>query len=268
MNFHSHLTRGWAFSQSLLCVGIDPRVDMLPESFDQDRDSILEFCKSLVDCTSQLACAFKPNHAFFAALGLEDELADLIEYIHAHSVHTPVVLDAKRGDIGSTAEYYAKEVFERFNADAVTVNPFLGWETLEPFMAYEERGVFVLCRTSDPSSAWLQNQPAAVPIYKQIAKRVAALNNPNVGLVVGATSLDELREIRELAPNALLLIPGVGMQGATSKDVIEAGCAKDGRKVLINVSRGIIHQDRSADYTQSVRLKAASYQQQMRVLTP
>lgn len=240
---------------------------MLPEAYDQDRDSILEFCKSVVNQSSPYACAFKPNHAFFAALGLENELADLIDYIHRHSHHTPVVLDAKRGDIGSTAEYYAREAFERFNADAVTVNPFLGWDAIEPFLAYEDKGVFVLCRTSNPSGAWLQTQPEDKPIYEQIAKRVDALQNPNVGLVVGATNLEELQEIRTFAPNTLLLIPGVGSQGAEAKDVIESGSAADGRKMLINVSRGIIHQSRAVDYAHSVRSAAASYATEMRLST-
>lgn len=265
MSFHERIENAWSQSNSMLCVGIDPRLDMLPESFDQDRDSVLEFCKAVVEHASPFACAFKPNHAFFAALGLEDELADLIEFIHIHSAHTPVVLDAKRGDISSTTKYYAQEAFERYNADAVTVSPFLGWETVQPFIEYEDRGVFVLCRTSDPGSAWLQTQPEIDPIYEQIAERVDALNNPNVGLVVGATNIEELQEIRDYAPDTLLLIPGVGIQGAEAKDVIETGCAENGQEVLINVSRGIIHQDRTENYAETIRLKAASYAEQMRV---
>ena len=264
-SFHDKIELAWQSSKSLLCVGLDPRLDLLPAPFDKDRDSVLEFCKSIVDATSEFACAFKPNHAFYAALGLEDDLADLIEYIHNRYPDTPVILDAKRGDIGSTAEQYAVEAFERYNVDAVTVNPFLGWDTIEPFLTWEDRGVFVLCRTSNEGSAWLQTQPDIDPVYEQIAERVDALNNPNVGLVVGATNLEELREIRDYAPDTLLLIPGVGIQGAKAADVLETGCADDGREVLINVSRGIIHQDQSMDYIDSVKAKASEYASQMTI---
>ena len=263
--FHDKVEFAWQKSKSLLCVGLDPRLELLPAPFDKDRDSVLEFCKTIVDATHESACAFKPNHAFYAALGLEDDLADLIEYIHNRYPAIPVILDAKRGDIGSTAEHYAIEAFERYKVDAVTVNPFLGWDTVEPFLAWENRGVFVLCRTSNEGSAWLQTQPEIDPVYEQIAERIDALNNPNVGLVVGATNLTELREIRDYAPDTLLLIPGVGIQGARAADVLETGCADDGREVLINVSRGIIHQDQSVNYLDSVIAKAREYADQMTI---
>ena len=264
-SFHDKIELAWQRSRSLLCVGLDPRLEQLPVPYEKDRDSVLEFCKTIVDATSEYACAFKPNHAFYAALGLENELADLIEYIHNRYPDTPVVLDAKRGDIDSTAEQYAVEAFERYNVDAVTVNPFLGWDTVEPFLAWKERGVFVLCRTSNRGSAWLQTQPDIDPVYEQIAERVDALNNPNVGLVVGATNLEELREIRDYAPDTLLLIPGVGIQGAKAADVLATGCADDGREVLINVSRGIMHQDETIDYLDSVSAKAREYAAEMTI---
>ena len=264
-SFHAQVETAWQRNNSLLCVGLDPRLELLPASFEKDRDSVLEFCKTIVDATSDFACAFKPNHAFYAALGLEDELADLVEYIHNRYQDVPVILDAKRGDIDATAEQYAVEAFERYDVDAVTVNPFLGWDTVEPFLSWEDRGVFVLCRTSNPGSAWLQTQPDIDPVYEQIAERVDALNNRNVGLVVGATNLEELREIRDYAPDTLLLIPGVGIQGARAEDVLETGCAEDGREVLINVSRGIIHQDESADYLASVTARAREYASQMTI---
>ena len=188
-SFHTQVETAWQRTKSLLCVGLDPRLDLLPAPFEKDRDSVLEFCKTIVDATSDFACSYKPNHAFYAALGLEDELADLVEYIHNRYQDVPVILDAKRSDIDSTAEQYAVESFERYDVDAVTVNPFLGWDTVEPFLSWEDRGVFVLCRTSNPGSAWLQTQPDIDPIYEQIAERVDTLNNRNVGLVVGATNL-------------------------------------------------------------------------------
>lgn len=264
-SFHAQLEYGWRASQSLLCVGLDPQLDLLPTSFDKDRDSVLEFCKTIVDATHSYACAFKPNHAHFASLGLEDELADLIEYVHRHFEKLPVVLDAKRGDIGSTAQRYAIEAFERYNADAVTVSPFLGWDAIEPFFEFEDRGVFVLCRTSNDGSGWLQGQPEIDPIYEQIAERVDAMNNANAGLVVGATHLDELKEIRDYAPDTMLLIPGVGAQGADASDVLATGCADEGWEVLVNVSRGIIHQDQSEDYIETVSARAAEYAAQLKI---
>ncbi|MYD43921.1 MAG: orotidine-5'-phosphate decarboxylase [Gammaproteobacteria bacterium] len=262
VSFSRQLERAWQASNSTLCIGLDPRVDLLPASFSKSRDQVLGFCQSVVDRTAIYASAFKPNHAFFASQGLENELAELIHHIHEHPSEVPVILDAKRGDIGSTAEHYAIEAFERFGADAVTVNPFLGWDTVEPFLEYQDRGVFVLCRTSNEGSGWLQNQPATNQLYRQIAERVHSLHNPNIGLVVGATKLAELHEIRECAPMTTLLVPGVGAQGARAEDVIATGCNKDGAGVLINVSRGILHHDQSEDYLEGVEERARYYNKQ------
>ncbi len=253
-------------NNTLLCVGLDPRVELLPGVARNNRHAVLGFCKDIVDATSESVCAYKPNHAFFASIGLEHDLADLIEYIHSRHPGLPVILDAKRGDIGTTAVKYAMEAFERYDADAVTVSPFLGWDAIEPFLAYENRGVFVLCRTSNQGSGWLQTQPEAKPAYQQIAERIASLRMPNVGLVVGATYLEELRKIRGFAPHTFLLIPGVGTQGANAKDVLDAGRAADNPKILINVSRGIMHHDQTANFLHSVNTKAREYASQMKIV--
>lgn len=225
---------------------------------------MLEFCKTIVDATHEFACAFKVNHAFFAAYGLEDDLADLIEYVHIKT-GLPVILDAKRADIGATSHYYAEEVFTRYESDAVTVNPYLGWDGLSPFLEHQDKGIFVLCRTSNEGSSWLQNQPEENPIYLQVAQRVNGLRNGNVGLVVGATYIDELREIRCRAPDAPLLIPGVGTQGGTARAVVEAARSTSGNQFTINVSRGIIHKDQSSSYLDVVERSAREYSESMSI---
>ena len=258
-SFHEQLENSWERTGTALCVGLDPRLDSLPNNMRAEKTSVLPFCQLVVEATKPYACAFKPNHAFFAALGLEDELAELIRFIHTNVPGTPVILDAKRGDIGATGTYYAREAFERYDADGVTVNPYLGWDTIEPFIEYGDRGVFVLCKTSNPGSAWLQNQPANQPIYKQIATQVSALNNPNLGLVAGATHVEELMAIRRLAPETTLLVPGVGAQGADPREVVAASRAKSGRGLLINVSRGITQQDTHKDFFDAISVSARSY---------
>lgn len=263
-SFHSQLGASRNRSGTFLCIGLDPHPKSLPELFTGTDSGVYDFCVSIVDATFSRACAFKPNHAFFAALGREDVLAALIEYIH-RNYQVPVILDAKRGDIGSTAACYAIEAFERYNADAVTVSPFLGWDTLEPFLEYESRGTFVLCRTSNDDSGWLQKQPKDQPIFEQIATRVAVENNPNIGLVVGATFLSDLIRVTSIAPQSNILIPGVGTQGASVEEVV-AGLGSNGvSNFLINVSRGITSQDPSENYLSTVQKKAQEFATAMAV---
>ena len=267
MSYSALLENSIEESGTCLCVGIDPRVELLPEPFKQDKDDVLEFSKSIVEATGEWVCAFKPNHAFFAAHGLENELADLIEFVHYHWPTKPVILDAKRGDIGSTSEYYAKEAFDRYEADAVTVSPFLGWDCVEPFLERPGKGVYVLCRTSNLGSFWLQDQPEDRPIYMQIAEHVHELANPDIGLVVGATLIEELRMIRSEVPNAPLLIPGVGAQGGVASDVIREARSDIGYQFTINVSRGIIHQDQSNRYLDTVEQSVRAYSADLAIVT-
>jgi orotidine-5'-phosphate decarboxylase len=205
---------------------------------------VLAFCCDIVDATAETVCAFKPQHAYFAAFGGEDQLALLIDYIHARHPGVPVILDAKRGDIGSTAEHYAMEAFQRFDADAVTVNPYLGEESVRPFLEYRDRGAIVLCRTSNPDSDWLQNHPPDDPVYLRVARKAVDWNtHGNVMLVAGATHIDELARIRETVGDLPLLVPGVGAQGGDLAQVIERGAASNGYGLVINVSRTVLYAD-------------------------
>lgn len=226
----------------MLCVGLDPDEDRIPSSFGKSPEAKVEnFCRTVVEVSHSFVCAFKPQIAYFSAIGCESVLERVIEFVRDTAPGIPVILDAKRNDIGSTSEKYAQEVFERYNVDAVTVNPYLGWDTVEPFLAYPNKGVIVLCRTSNPGGDWLQVQPPEFPLYMQIAQRVIDQQNPNLMLVVGATTIGELAAIRELGPNLTLLVPGVGAQGGDEEEVLEVGRCKDGGGLIINVSRAILY---------------------------
>ncbi len=238
----------WQRCQSLLCIGLDPEPARLPETYhrrDLARgDGLLAFCVDIVDPTAPLVCAFTPQFAYFAAQGKEDDLAGLIHYIHARYPDIPVILDAKRGDIGSTAKMYAMEAFERYDADAVTVNPYLGRESLEPYLAYTDRGTILLCRTSNVGSDWLQNYPESDPVYLQVARAATRWNeHRNVMLVAGATHIDELRRIRETVGDMPLLVPGIGAQGGDLRAVLTHGADAHGQGLLINSSRSILYAD-------------------------
>jgi len=233
----------------MLCVGLDPDLARLPRCYrdgpNRIEDGISAFCRDIIDATADLVCAFKPQIAYFAALGLEAELADLIAYIHRAYPDTPVILDAKRGDIGDTAKLYAREAFERFNADAVTVNPYLGEESVKPFLGYEGRGVIVLCRTSNPDSAWLQRYPDPEnPVYLRVARAAAEWNAcGNVMLVAGATYPEELGRIRESVGDMPLLVPGIGAQGGDLQAVLKQGADSNGQGLVINTSRAVLYAD-------------------------
>ena len=248
--FIEQIQQGWEDRHSLLCVGLDPDLKKLPHTYidgaNRIADGISAFCRDIIDATADLVCAFKPQIAYFAALGLEAELADLIHYIHRQHPGIPVILDAKRGDIGATAALYAREAFERFDADAVTVNPYLGEESIKPFLTFEGRGVIVLCRTSNPDSAWLQQYPdGESPLYLRVARAAAQWNDEsgNIMLVAGATYPEELGRIRELVGDMPLLVPGVGAQGGDLEAVLTQGADSNGRGLVINASRAILYAD-------------------------
>lgn len=251
--FHELLAESWKESGSFLCVGIDPSIEMFPTNYRSRQRGILDFSTSIVDVVSRYACALKMNHAHFASNGHEAELESLIEYIHETNPRIPVILDAKRGDVGSTAAKYARESFERYSTDAVTVNPYLGWDTLEPFLEYERNGVIVLCKTSNPGSAWLQDLPEDFPMYLRIAEKVQQEANPNLMLVVGATHENSLCRVRQTAPDVTFLVPGVGAQGGNASTVIKLGKRSDGLGLIVNCSRSVIAQDPdSLDYFDEV----------------
>lgn len=248
ISFNEQLIERWQSRQSLLCVGLDPDPQRLPEAYlsnaDSKGDAVLAFCCDIVDATADSVCAFKPQFAYFAAAAAENQLAELIRYIHQRHPGIPVILDAKRGDIGATAEQYAIEAFERYAADAVTVNPYLGEESVRPYLEYSDRGTIVLCRTSNPDSDWLQNHPADDPVYLKVARSAVGWNrNKNVLLVAGATYIDELARIRETVGDMTLLVPGVGAQGGDLAAVLEQGSDASGYGLVINASRSIIYAD-------------------------
>ncbi len=244
MSFTEKLSSAWRTQNSLLCVGLDPDVSRFPAHLRSQPDGILEFCKAIVDATADAACSFKPQIAYFAALRAEDQLEALCRYIRTSYPHLPVVLDAKRGDIGATAEQYAREAFERYNADAVTVNPYMGSDSISPYMEWPDRGVIVLCRTSNPGGSDLQFLKVDdKPLYQHVARLVAEKWNRNgqCGLVVGATFPDELAQVRAIVGDMPLLVPGVGAQGGDIAATVAAGLDRNGAGMMINSSRAILY---------------------------
>ena len=249
--FFSFLEKRVDDCSSLLCIGLDPHVSGLDSP---TAASALDFCLRLVKSTAPYAAAFKPNAAFFEVLGPEgwNALSLVIEAVQEESNHygsmIPVILDAKRGDIASTAEAYAKSAFEQLGAHAITLNPYLGRDSIEPFLGYKERGVFLLCKTSNPGAGALQDlilakgsEPAqGLHLYEHVAHLAQGWNiKNNIGLVVGATQPEALASVRAAAPDLWFLSPGVGAQGADMETALKAGLRKDGKGMLINVSRSI-----------------------------
>jgi len=255
--FHERLRSIWALTDSLVCVGLDPLIDRLPAGVSRDLRGVLAFSKAIVTATAPHVAAFKPQAAHFGSLGGEEVLAELIRWIHTEYPDRLVILDAKRGDIGSTAERYAVEVFERYQADAVTVNPFLGDESVEPYLEHTSRGVIALCRTSNAGSDWLQLQPKDNPIYLQIARRALQWNRAgNVGLVVGATWPQEMEEVRRVIGDIPVLVPGVGAQGGRIDAVVAAGADSRGEGLLISASRSILFASSGEDFAEAAALEA------------
>ncbi len=257
MTFITTLKRRWAASGSLLCVGIDPEPGRYPAGLADDPDRVFAFGKAIVDATAEFACAFKPQIAHFAAQGAEDALERLIAHIHAAHPGIPVILDAKRGDIGSTARHYAAEAFDRFRADAVTANPYLGGDSLAPYLERADRGVVVLCRTSNPGAADLQDLLVADasggtrPLYQRVAEKAARDWNAygNVALVVGATWPGQLGEVRTIVgPSMPLLVPGIGAQGGDLDAVLRQGLNAEGTGLIISSSRAILYASSGADF--------------------
>ncbi|HET7757191.1 MAG TPA: orotidine-5'-phosphate decarboxylase [Steroidobacteraceae bacterium] len=242
--FTQQLARAWEKNDSLLCVGLDPEIGRLPAPLAAAREPLFEFNKAVIDATADLVCAYKPQFAHYAAAAAEQQLARTIEYVHARYPGLPVILDAKRGDIGSTAERYAAEVFDRYGADAVTVNPYLGSDALEPFLARADKGVIVLCRTSNPGAADLQDlEVGGAKLYQVVAQLAAGRWNSrgNCLLVVGATFPRELAEVRRIAGDMTLLVPGIGAQGGDVAQAVRSGQTAQGTGLVISASRSILY---------------------------
>ena len=253
MAFHDHLRRAWAESDSMLCVGLDPDPARFPDAV---QGSVFEFCRQIVDATADLVCAFKPQIAYFAATGAEADLERLCVYIRDCHPKALLVLDAKRGDIGSTAEQYAREAFDRYGAQVVTVNPYMGTDTVEPYLRHPDGGVFVLCRTSNPGSGDFQNLLIdGEPLYLHVARRVATEWNEigDCGLVVGATYPAELAQVRAIVGNLPLLVPGIGAQGGDIAATLAAGRTADGSGLMINSSRAVLYAGKGEDFAAAAR---------------
>jgi orotidine-5'-phosphate decarboxylase len=256
MSFMQTLADAWQRNQSLVCVGLDPDLARLPAHLPRSNAGVAQFCKDIVDATHDLVCAYKPQIAYFAALGAEQELKDIIDYIHSRHPGVPVILDAKRGDIGSTAEMYAAEAFDRYNADAVTVNPYLGFDSVEPFLRRKERGTILLCKTSNAGSADLQELKVGdTPLYEVLAAQIASRWNANGNclLVVGATWPTQLARIRKIIGDMPVLVPGVGAQGGDVEQVISAGCTAAGTGLIISSSRAILYASNGRDFAGAAR---------------
>lgn len=268
MGFHDKLKTAWSKADSMLCVGLDPDLERLPPSLTGPT-AVFEFCARIVDATADLVCAFKPQIAHFSAIGAETQLVKLCEHIRSNHPDAVLILDAKRGDIGSTAAKYADEAFGRYGADAVTVNPYLGSDTLEPFFAHSGRGVIVLCRTSNPGSADFQSlETSDGPVFAHVARRAADVwsHMGDVALVVGATYPDELAVVRSIVGDMPLLVPGIGAQGGDVEATVRAGRDSTGYGMMINSSRAIIYASSNDDFANAARLSALDLRDRIRAV--
>ena len=267
MTFLEQLQGAERQNGSLLCVGLDPEPGKFPASMKGDASKIYDFCAQIVDATADLAISFKPQIAYFAAHRAENQLEKLMAHMRCIAPHVPVILDAKRGDIGATAEQYALEAFERYGADAVTLSPFMGFDSVQPYLKHHGKGAFLLCRTSNPGGDDLQNQRLASVegqplLYEHIAKLAQGPWNVNgqLGLVVGATYPAEIERVRSLAPTLPLLIPGVGAQGGDAVATIKAGYRQSKGAttgaVIVSSSRAILYASSGDDFAQAARQEA------------
>ena len=268
MNFIEKLVTVARKNKSLLCVGLDPDLDLMPPKI-----GVFEFNKAIIDATSDLVCAYKPNFAFYEALGNEglDALKRTVAYIPDD---IPVIGDAKRSDISNTAKAYAKAIFDNFGVDATTVNPYLGFDSIEPFIQYRDKGIFILCRTSNASAVDFQSlhceaEPGYRPLFELVALKASQWNiYHNIGLVVGATYAEELRLIRQQHPDMPLLIPGIGAQGGELASVVRYGVDAHGEKAIISSSRQIIYASQGEDFAQAARRVALSLREQINSCLP
>jgi orotidine-5'-phosphate decarboxylase len=259
-SFLDRLSQRWRGQRTLLCVGLDPEPARLPLHLADRPDAMLRFCRDIVDATADLVCAFKPQVAYFAAHRAEDQLEALIGHIRERHPAVPVILDAKRGDIGSTAEQYAREAFERYRADAVTLSPLMGFDSIEPFLQHRGHGAFLLCRTSNAGGSQLQMlDVGGERLYERIARLAAGEWNVSgqLGLVVGATYPQELARVRAIAPALPLLVPGIGAQGGDIDAALRAGLDGAAAGLIINSSRAILYAGSGEQFAQQARRAAA-----------
>ena len=266
MSFLSALKQRWQDADTLVCVGLDPEPAKFPARFRGDDDAVFAFCRDIADATAEYACAFKPQIAHFAALGAEGALQRLIAHVHAAHPGVPVILDSKRGDIGSTAQHYASEAFDRYGADAVTANPYLGRDSLQPFLDRADRGVVILCRTSNPGAGDLQDLVVdGRPLYQHVAEKIAREwnGNDNCALVVGATWPKQLHEVRAIVGDLPFLVPGVGAQGGDVEAVVTNAKTADGTGLMVSSSRAILYASSGDDFADAAAGAAKSLRDQI-----
>ena len=250
-SFMDRVQTRWQHADTLVCVGLDPEPAKFPSKFAHDPDAIFNFCRDIIDATAPYVCAFKPQIAHFAAAHAEEALRMLIMHIGFRYPDIPVILDSKRGDIGSTAQHYASEAFDRYCADAVTVNPYLGRDSVQPFLDRADKGVVILCRTSNPGAGDLQDMVVGGrPLYQHVAEKIARdwNDNGNCALVVGATWPEQLRDVRALVGNVPFLVPGIGAQGGNVEAVVTNAKTADGTGLIISPSRAIPYPSNNNDY--------------------
>ncbi len=268
MGFHDRLDKAWSSSGSMLCIGLDPDPASFPTPLQSGPDAIVRFCTAIVDATADLVCAFKPQIAHFASQRAEPALETVCAYIRERHPDVVLVLDAKRGDIGSTAEHYAREAFDRYGADAVTVNPYLGTDAATPFL--ERGGVLALCRTSNPGRFELQDlDVGGLPLYQRVALMVAnewALRG-ECGLVVGATAAEDMTAIRGIVGDLPFLVPGIGAQGGDLGTTVQAGATGPGRGLVISSSRQVLYASRGEDFAEAARATALATRDAIRAVT-
>jgi orotidine-5'-phosphate decarboxylase len=280
LSFRDQLASAAARNASMLCVGLDPEPAKFPHPWRDDASRIFDFCSAIVEATRDLVIAYKPQIAYFAAQRAEDQLERLIDHIHTRAPGVPVILDAKRGDIGATAEQYAREVFDRYRADAVTLSPFMGFDSIEPYMRHDGKGLILLCRTSNPGGSDLQAQRLAAAegsseegagemLYERIARLAAGVWNRGgqIGLVVGATYPREVARVRELAPTLPLLIPGIGAQGGDAEATVRAGW-RPGAPIIVSSSRAVLYAGSGEDFAAAARAVALATRAQLQRARP
>jgi orotidine-5'-phosphate decarboxylase len=256
-NFYYKLENAWSISNSMVCVGLDSDINKIPEFLKASEDPIFQFNKSIIDATAKEVCSFKLQIAFYSSISAEQQLIETIQYIKENYPDVIVILDSKRGDIGNTAEQYALESFTRYKADAVTLNPYLGGDSLQPFLNYSDKGSIILCRTSNPGAKDLQDLICdEEKLYIKVAKLASTQwnANKNISLVIGATYPKELKEIRQVVgDNIPFLVPGIGAQGGDLENTVKNGKNSNGTGLMISSSRGIIFASSGSDFAEAAK---------------
>lgn len=268
MNFIKKLDELINKNNSLLCVGLDTNLSKIPQYLLKAKDPIFEFNKAIIDATHDLVCAYKPQIAYYEAAGIDGlkSLKKTVDYIKKNYPEVPIICDAKRADIGSTSKQYAISLFDNYDFDAVTVNPYLGFDGLEPFMEYKDKGIIILCRTSNPGAADFQDiKINGKPFYLRVAEKIVEWNKKynNCLMVVGSTWPEEMKKIREMAPNMFFLVPGTGTQGGDLENTIKNGLTKDKSGLIISVSRAIIYASKDNDFAEKAREKSIIFKDEI-----